>query len=107
MTIRPSDLTISTNEGDRHLCSGAEATRAYSTAIAASEQDTDCYLSFRKSSIGQPGNAYEVTASLHWTAEFTFQPNIPQPAGLPGGTDVTETRAVPAAEVQTVVEDAG
>jgi hypothetical protein len=107
VTIRPSELTVSSTAGDRRVCSAGHLTKVYNTAVAADAQDTDCFLNFRKSSAGQPGRAYRVTGALRWAVAFDSEPPIAWPEALPPSADVRETISVPVAEIQSVVDDAG
>ena len=50
----------------------------YDTSRPAAEQSTTCSYTYEHTSAGQPGDAYQVTATVEWQVSWTV-------TGAPGG----------------------
>jgi hypothetical protein len=69
VTATPRQVTWDLGNGDSVTCNGPGT--AYDTSIPAEEQTTDCSYTYTSTSAGQPGDAYEVTATIEWSVEWT------------------------------------
>lgn len=55
--------------GDRIVCTGPGS--AYDSAKRQADQHSDCTYTYRKSSAGQPGQQYLITATVEWHATWS------------------------------------
>lgn len=98
VTATPSELVISPGGGLPAMSCPGPGT-AYNPSFPALEQHSDCTYTYAQSSDGLPGNAYQVTVTVTWTA-------IWRGSGGSGGTLPALTRAttfsLPVAEAQAL-----
>lgn len=69
VTARPKRAIWDMGNGDSVVCDGPGT--AYDPARPSVEQATDCSYTYRHSSAEQPGEAYEVTATIEWEISWT------------------------------------
>jgi hypothetical protein len=97
VTATPSRLVIHPGGLPARACPGPGT--AYNPRLPAAGQQSDCTYTFTQSSDGLPGNVYQVTVTITWTATW-------QGSGGTGGTLPALTRsatfALPVAEVQAL-----
>ena len=75
-TAQPSRVVWDMGNGDAVVCEGPGT--PYDTSRPAAEQSTSCSYTYEHSSSGQPGDAYQVTATVEWQVSWTV-------TGAPGG----------------------
>lgn len=96
----PQRVRWSMGNGDQVVCEGPG--RPYEPRFAETPEATDCKYTYRNSSAGQSGDAYQVTATVEWSLTWAA-------TGAPGGGDlgvVEMTTAVPVrvSELQALVQ---
>lgn len=69
VTATPRRVIWDMGNGDSVNCDGPGT--PYDPSRPAEEQTTDCAYTYRHSSAGQPGDAYEVTATVEWQVSWT------------------------------------
>lgn len=69
VTATPTRVLWDMGNGDVVVCDGPGT--PYETSRPAEEQATDCSYTYRHTSAGQPGDAYQVTATVEWDASWT------------------------------------
>jgi hypothetical protein len=93
----PSEVRWETGDGQVVRCSGAGT--PYDDAENPAAGSPDCGYTYRRSSAGQPGNAYTLTATVTWQVSWSG-------GGMSGVMDPltsTSQLQVPVAEVQAVI----
>lgn len=99
VTATPTRLTWDMGNGDQVSCDGPGT--AYG-ARQAVHDTSGCRYTYRHSSAGQPGEAYDVTATIEWELTWTA-------AGAAGGGDLgavamSATESVRVTEIQALVQ---
>lgn len=97
--VMPGPLQLRAPGSDPVDC--PDSGTAYNTSLPDGQQDTDCYLTFTRSSARQAGGTTLVTASTVWTASWTGT-GAGSPQVLPS-TPASSSFPLPVAEVQSVV----
>lgn len=69
VTAAPTRVIWDLGNGDTVVCDGPGA--PYDPSMPADEQVTDCSYTYKHTSAGQPGDAYQVTATIEWTVSWT------------------------------------
>jgi hypothetical protein len=85
--------------GDAVTCNGPG--RVYEKRFAGRPEATDCRYTYRHSSAGQPGEIYDVTATVVWTATWSGSDGN---GGDLGELTSQATQPVRVAEVQALVQ---
>lgn len=65
----PQRVTWDLGNGDTLVCDGPGV--PYDPSIPSDEQATDCSYAYTQTSAGQPGDAFQVTATVEWTVAWT------------------------------------
>lgn len=81
VTATPEQVSWDMGTGDVVVCDGPGM--PYDVGRPAEGQSTDCSYTYRRSSSGQPGQRYAVTATQTWDVSWTA-------SGVPGGGDLGE-----------------
>jgi hypothetical protein len=68
-TASPKRVRWEMGNGDEVICSGPGT--AYDPSKREAAQQTDCSYTYSRSSAGQPGDAYLVTATVEWHATWS------------------------------------
>lgn len=76
VTAAPKRVIWDLGNGDTVVCGGPG--KPYDPSIPSDEQATDCSYTYTHTSAGQPGDAYQATATIEWTVSWTV-------TGAPGG----------------------
>lgn len=76
---RPETVVWDMGNGDRVTCSGPGT--PYNATRPPDAQHTDCSYTYRRSSAGRPGEAFQVTATVVWRASWSA-------VGVEGGGDL-------------------
>jgi len=76
VTAAPTRVIWDLGNGDSVVCDGPGV--PYDPSIPSDGQSTDCSYTYRHTSAGQPGDAYQATATIEWTVSWTV-------TGAPGG----------------------
>ena len=100
VTATPVRVTWDMGNGDRVSCEGPG--RPYEERFAQQPEATDCRYTFRLSSVGQPDEAYQVTATVHW--ELTWNASGAAGGGSLGGVPMSTTQPVRVAQIQALVQ---
>ncbi len=79
VTATPTLVEWAMGTGDSVLCDGPGT--AYDPGRREEEQSTDCSYTYRRSSAGQPGERYPVTATQTWSVSWSA-------SGMAGGGDL-------------------
>ncbi len=95
-TAVPTSVTWSLGDGSTVTCAGPGT--PYASGMNASGVSPDCGHTYRRSSAGQPGAAYAVTATVHWSVTWAGAGQ----AGTFAGLTTTTTVNVPVAESQAL-----
>jgi len=104
VTATPSTLVVSSAGGTSNPCTAVQATTAWS---AGASDTSACTVAFVKSSVGQPGQQYDVTGTTAYTAGWTSSVGgVPSLGGPLGDQTRTGHVQVPVAEVQALVQNA-
>lgn len=69
VTATPERVTWAMGDGGRVVCDGPGT--AYDRSRPEQDQSTDCAYTYRRSSAGQPGDAYTVTVTMTWRVSWT------------------------------------
>ncbi len=101
VTAAPQSVSWDMGTGDVVVCEGPGT--AYDPSRREEEQATDCSYTYRRSSAGQPGERYPVTATQTWSVSWSA-------SGMAGGGDLgTASRSTDfslrVAEGQALVTD--
>lgn len=76
VTAAPRRVIWDLGNGDTVVCDGPGT--PYDASIPSDEQTTDCSYTYTHTSAGQPGDAFQATATIEWTVDWTV-------TGAPGG----------------------
>lgn len=76
VTATPSKVTWDLGNGDVITCDGPGT--SYDPSRPAEDQATDCSYTYTSTSAGQPVDAYQMTATIEWSVEWSV-------AGASGG----------------------
>jgi hypothetical protein len=76
VTAAPTRVIWDLGNGDTVICDGPGT--PYDPSVPSDEQATDCSYTYAHTSAGQPGDAYQATATIEWTVSWTV-------TGAPGG----------------------
>lgn len=68
-TATPRSVTWSMGDGTTLTCPGPGA--PFPEGTDPMKQSPDCGHTYRRSSLGQPGNSYEVSATVHWSVDWS------------------------------------
>lgn len=99
VTASPVRVEWDMGNGDAVACSGPG--RVYEKRFAGRPEATDCRYTYRHSSAIQPGEAYNVTATVVWTATWSGSDGN---GGDLGELTSQTTQPVRVAEVQALVQ---
>ncbi len=105
VTATPTRVIWDMGQGDRVVCDGPGL--PYDPSLSDEAQPSDCHYTYRRSSAGQPGQAYQVTATVEW--ETTWSVTGAAGGGSLGTATSSSTTSVQVAELQSlnVVPDQG
>ena len=92
----PTGVTWSLGDGSTMTCAGPGT--PYVLGMNPAVGSPDCGHTYRRSSAGQPGSAYAVTATVHWSVTWAGAGQ----AGIFAGLTTTATATVPVAESQAL-----
>ena len=98
VTAQPQRVMWDMGNGDQVACDGPGT--PYDTTQAEEAQHSDCTYTYRRSSAGQPGERYTITATVEWSATWSVA-GAPGGGALPGLTRSSSV-AVRVAEIQAV-----
>ncbi len=98
-TAAPTSVTWSLGDGSTVTCTGSGT--PYSVGVNPASVSPDCGHTYRRSSAGQPGAAYAVTATVHWSVTWAGAGQ----AGTFAGLTTTATVNVPVAESQALTSN--
>jgi hypothetical protein len=76
VTAAPTRVIWDLGNGDTVVCDGPGT--PYDPSIPSDEQTPDCSYTYTHTSAGQPGDEYQVTATIEWSVDWTV-------TGAPGG----------------------
>lgn len=96
-TAKPTSVAWSLGDGSTVSCAGPGT--PYSVGVNPAGGSPDCGHTYRRSSAGQPGAAYVVTATVHWSVTWAGAGQ----AGAFAGLTTTATVNVPVAESQALI----
>jgi hypothetical protein len=99
VTASPVRVEWNMGNGDAVTCDGPG--RIYQERFAGQPEATDCRYTYRHSSAGQPGTAYDVTATVVWRARWSGSDGA---SGDLGELTSQTTQPVRVAEVQALVQ---
>jgi len=99
VTATPARLTWDMGNGDQVSCDGPGT--AYGARQAA-QGTSGCRYTYRHSSAGQPGEAYDVTATIEW--ELTWTATGAAGGGDLGAVAMSATESVRVTEIQALVQ---
>ncbi|MFK0111640.1 hypothetical protein [Streptomyces sp. NPDC091217] len=66
---RPESVVWTTGDGNSVTCKGPGT--PYGSGAGAKNASPDCGYTYRASSAGQPGDAFAVSATVHWTVTWS------------------------------------
>jgi hypothetical protein len=69
VTATPTRVVWTMGDGGSVTCAGPGT--PYDSSKPAADQHTDCSYTYRKTSVGQPEERYQATATVYWTVAFT------------------------------------
>jgi hypothetical protein len=69
VTAEPQRVTWNMGTGDTVVCDGPG--RVYAPRFAETPEASDCTYTYRRSSAGQPGASYRVTATIEWAVTWS------------------------------------
>jgi hypothetical protein len=98
VTATPTRVVWDMGQGDTVVCNGPGT--PYRPDLPDDQQPSDCAFTYRRSSAGQPGQAFTVTATLEWETTWAV-------TGAPGGGSLgtvsrSSTTSVQVAELQSL-----
>lgn len=101
-TATPTRVVWDSGDGTQTICDGPGV--AYDPAKLASDQNTNCSHVYRRSSAGEPGGRFKLTATVEWNVTWTA---TGLSAGEPatGSLDIitrTATASIRVAEIQAL-----
>jgi hypothetical protein len=85
VTATPNRVVWDMGDGNRVTCNGPGT--PYDSSRPAGEQHTDCSHTYERTSVGQPGERFRVTATVYWSVAFSSNVGASGALG-----EVTETR---------------
>ncbi len=68
---RPQKVVWKLGDGSPVTCKGPGTPYGGKSAVSAKRPSPDCGHTYRSSSAGQPGGAYAVSATVHWTVSWS------------------------------------
>jgi hypothetical protein len=98
VTATPTRTLWDMGNGEMVVCSGPG--QPYDPVTADTADPPDCSHTYRNSSAGLPGDAYQVTVTIEWDLSWSVT-GAPGGGALPGLTTSTST-SVPVGEVQAL-----
>jgi len=98
VTATPTRVIWDMGQGDTVVCDGPGL--PYNPSLPDEAQPSDCHYTYRRSSAGQPGQAYQVTATVEW--ETTWTVSGAAGGGSLGTTTSSSTTSVQVAELQSL-----
>lgn len=98
VTATPTRVVWDMGQGDSVVCEGPGV--PYRPELPDDQQPSDCSYTYPRSSAGQPGQAYQVTATVEWETTWAV-------TGAPGGGSLgtatsSSTTSVQVAELQSL-----
>lgn len=98
VTATPMRVIWDMGQGDTVTCDGPGV--PYQPGVPDDRQPSTCHYTYRRSSAGQPGQAFTVTATVQWETTWTV-------TGAPGGGSLgtvsqSSSTSVQVAEIQTI-----
>jgi len=96
VTAIPVRVVWDMGDGGQVVCQGP----GVPWAQGASEESTDCSHTYERSSAGQPGDAYTVTATVVWDVGWTS--SVPGAGGDLGAVERSTSVELPVAQVQAL-----
>jgi hypothetical protein len=98
VTATPMRVIWDMGQGESVTCDGPGV--PYQPGLPDDRQPSKCHFTYRRSSAGQPGQAYTVTATVEWETNWTV-------SGAPGGGSLgtvsqSSSTSVQVAEIQTI-----
>lgn len=100
VTATPARLVWDMGNGDHVFCDGPGT--PYRTSLATQDDTSGCRYTYRHSSAGQPGDAYQVTATIEW--EVTWTATGAAGGGSLGSIEMSTTQPVRVSEIQALVQ---
>ena len=91
VTATPKRVIWDMGQGDQVVCDGPGV--PYRFDLPDEQQPSDCHYTYRRSSAGQPGNAYTVTATVEWATTWSV-------TGAPGGGNLGTVRRSASTQVR-------
>lgn len=98
VTATPMRVIWDMGQGDSVPCDGPGV--PYQPGVPDDRQPSNCHYTYRRSSAGQPGQAYTITATIEWETTWTV-------SGAAGGGDLgtvsrSSSTPIQVAEIQTI-----
>ena len=98
VTATPMRVIWNMGQGDTVTCDGPGV--PYQRGVPDDQQPSSCHYTYRRSSAGQPGQSFTVTATIEWKATWTA-------SGAAGGGDLgtvsrSSSTPIQVAEIQTI-----
>jgi hypothetical protein len=98
VTATPMRVIWGMGQGESVTCDGPGV--PYQPGLPDDRQPSKCHFTYRRSSAGQPGQAYTVTATVEWETNWTV-------SGAPGGGSLgtvsqSSSTSIQVAEIQTI-----
>jgi hypothetical protein len=100
VTATPARVTWDMGNGDEVQCDGPGT--PYQPRYAGRPEATDCRYTYRRSSAGQPGEVYEVTATVHW--ELAWSATGAAGGGDLGTVPMSTTQPARVTQIQALVQ---
>lgn len=97
VTATPSRLSLTSSDPGAEVGTCATAP-AWSEGVP--DDATDCYVTFRRSSAGRPGQAHTISVQMTWEVRLTTSDGRNEPLSIP---PVTTDVRLPVAQVQSVL----
>ncbi|MGH9014018.1 MAG: hypothetical protein ACRDZ1_08810 [Acidimicrobiia bacterium] len=69
VTVTPGDVVWDLGDGEQVTCRGPGV--AWDPAVRGEDQSTYCSYAYRRSSSGEPNEAYTLTATLSWSVSWS------------------------------------
>ena len=98
VTATPMRVIWDMGQGDTVTCDGPGV--PYQPGVPEDRQPSNCHYTYRRSSAGQPGQSFTVTATIEWETTWTV-------SGAAGGGDLgtvsrSSSTPIQVAEIQTI-----
>jgi hypothetical protein len=100
VTATPTRITWDMGNGDQVACDGPGT--PYRHTHASDPDASDCAYTYRHSSAGQPGETYQITATIDW--DLTWTATGAAGGGSLGTTSTSTTQPVRVTEIQALVQ---